>query len=72
MKVELDDDATKASEKAAGQLGMSVAAYINWLAVSVAEVNLTESGTITLNPQPPLENVKPRFVRYRKNWVVKF
>lgn len=72
MKVELDDDATKAAEKAAGQLGMSVASYINWLTVSVREISLVESGSIELNPQDPIQNVKPRISRYRKNWVVKF
>lgn len=71
MKVELDEDATRKSEQIAGQLGMSVASYINWLAASVEEITLTESGSIKLDPQPPIENARPRYIRYRKNWVTK-
>lgn len=70
MRIELDDDATKVSEKVAGQLGMSVNSYINWLAVSVEKVELTEAAAITIDPQPPV-NARSRIVRTRRHWVVK-
>jgi hypothetical protein len=69
MRIELDDDATRASEKAAGQLGMSVNAYVNWLTVSVAKVEILEAATITIKPEPPVQS-RPRIFRTRKTWAV--
>lgn len=72
MRVELDEDATRVCEKLAGQVGMSVASFANWVLASLAEVNLTEAGTVRLDPKEPLEKVQPRIIRYRKNWIAKF
>lgn len=72
MRVELDEDATRAAEKGAGQLGMSVNSFVNWALASITEVNLTESGSVTVTPKEPMQNAKPRVIRFRKNWVVKF
>jgi hypothetical protein len=71
MRIELDEDATRAAEKGAGQLGMSVNSFVSWALTSISEVNLVESGSVTLTPKEPVENMKPRVVRFRKNWVVK-
>ena len=72
MRVELDEDATRAAEKGAGQLGMSVNAFVNWAMVSLREVTITESATVTIAPQPPAENAPPKIMRRRTSWVVKF
>jgi len=72
MRIELDEDATRAAEKGAGQLGMSVNSFVNWALASITEVNLVESGSVTVTPREPVENMKPRVVRFRKSWVVKF
>jgi len=72
MRVELDEDATRAAEKVAAGLGMSVNSYVNWLAMSASEVNIVEAVSIKLEPKEPLDTVKPRFVRYRKSWVGRF
>lgn len=72
MRVELDDDATRASEKVAAGLGMSVNSYINWLAVSVAEANIVEAFTLKVEPKEPMENTRPRVIRARRSWVGRF
>jgi len=72
MRIELDEDATRAAEKGAGQLGMSPNAFVNWAITSISEVNLVEAGSVALTPKEPMENMKPRIVRFRRNWVVKF
>jgi hypothetical protein len=71
MRVELDEDATRAAEKACGQLGMSVNAYINWLAVSVAHVEIVEAASITIKPEPPV-NAPRRVIRKRQAWSTNF
>lgn len=72
MRVELDEEATRAAEKGAGQLGMSVNSFVNWALASISEVNLVESGSVMVKPREPVESMKPRIVRFRKSWVVKF
>lgn len=72
MRIELDEEATRAAEKGAGQLGMSVNSFVNWALASITEVNLTEAGSVTVTPKDPVANMKPRVVRFRRNWVVKF
>jgi hypothetical protein len=69
MRVELDDDSTRQCEKLASGLGMSVNSFVNWLVMSASEVNIVEAVTIKIDPQPPLEKARPRFVRYRKSWI---
>ena len=69
MRVELDEDSTRRSEKLAGDLGMSVNGFINWLVMSTREVNIVEASTVKLDPQPPAENVRPKLYRYRKSWI---
>lgn len=63
MKVELNDDAARAAEKAAGQLGMSVAGYVNWLA---------KISTGWKDEDRPEKSRPPKFPRRKPGWVVKF
>jgi hypothetical protein len=72
MRIELDDDATAAAEKVSGPLGMSVNAYMNWLAISVSEVSIVEASEVKIVPKDPLQSARPKVFRTRKNWVSKF
>lgn len=72
MRVELDEEATRAAEKGAGQMGMSVNGFVNWAMVSLREITVTEAAVVTLAPQPPAENARPKIIRRRTGWVVKF
>ena len=69
MRIELDDDATHRAEKMASGLGMSTNSFINWLVMSAAEANIVEAVSIKIAPAEPLQDARPRFVRYRKSWV---
>jgi hypothetical protein len=69
MRVELDPDATTRAEKMSAGLGMSVNSFVNWLVMSAAEANIVQAVSIKIEPQPPLAETKPRFIRYRRSWV---
>lgn len=69
MRIELDEDATRAAEKGAGQLGMSVNGYVNWVVACVEHIEVVETSAVTIRPQPPV-NAPVKIARRRKSWVV--
>lgn len=68
MRIELDDENTKKAEQFAGQLGMSVNAYVNWLVAVVTNASVKEDATVEMK-QP---DGSRRVVRKRVAWITRF